>query len=129
MTDELRGLRVAFLVANEGIEQVELTTPWKAIEEAGGEPVLVAPKPGKAQAFNHLQAADEFHVNQTTEEAQADEFDAIVLPGGVANPDQLRLDDAASASCRQPFGTASLRRSSAMARGHWWRPAWSKGGR
>lgn len=95
MTNELRGLRVAFLVANEGIEQVELTTPWKAIEEAGGEPVLVAPKPGKAQAFNHLQAADEFHVNQTTEEAQADQFDATVLPGGVANPDELRLDDAA----------------------------------
>jgi protease I len=95
MADELHGLRVAFLVANEGIEQVELTTPWQAVKAAGGEPVLIAPEAGTAQAFDHLETADTFDVDETTERAVAGEFDATVLPGGVANPDQLRLDQAA----------------------------------
>jgi putative intracellular protease/amidase len=60
MSEEIQGKRVAFLVANEGIEQVELTEPWKAVEQAGGEPVLIAPEPGEAQAFNHLDKADTF---------------------------------------------------------------------
>jgi protease I len=89
--DQLSGKRVAFLIANEGVEQVELTEPWKAVERAGGQPVLVAPKPGKAQAFNHLDKADTFDVDMTVDDAMGQPFDALVLPGGVANPDQLRM--------------------------------------
>jgi protease I len=89
---ELDGARIAFVVANEGIEQVELTKPWATVVEAGGRPELVAPKPGKAQAMNHLDKADQFDVDRTTSEVRAGEYDGIVLPGGVANPDMLRLD-------------------------------------
>ncbi len=92
---KLDGLQVAFLVANEGIEQVELTEPWTAVEEAGGRPVLLAPKAGEAQAMNHLDKADRFPVDQTLAEATASDFAAVVLPGGVANPDQLRLEQSA----------------------------------
>ncbi|MGZ5324837.1 MAG: type 1 glutamine amidotransferase domain-containing protein [Solirubrobacterales bacterium] len=95
MADELKGRRVAFLVANEGIEQVELTEPRKALEEAGAETVLIAPEAGEAQAFNHLDKADTFPVDVTTADADAAEYDGLVLPGGVANPDNLRTDDAA----------------------------------
>ncbi|MGZ5314263.1 MAG: type 1 glutamine amidotransferase domain-containing protein [Solirubrobacterales bacterium] len=95
MADELKGRRVAFLVANEGIEQVELTEPRKALEEAGAETVLIAPEAGEAQAFNHLDKADAFPVDVTTADADAAEYDGLVLPGGVANPDNLRTDDAA----------------------------------
>ena len=95
MTANLSGKTIAFLVANEGIEQVELTRPWEAVTEAGGTAKLVAPKDGKAQAFNHLDKADTFDVDLTTGEAQAADFDGVMLPGGVANPDQLRMDDAA----------------------------------
>jgi protease I len=92
MANELSGKTVAFLVANEGIEQVELTKPWQAVEEAGGRPVLVAPKNGKVQAYNHLDKADTFKVDLTTDQLSGQHFDGIVLPGGVANPDQLRMD-------------------------------------
>ncbi|MGZ5330480.1 MAG: type 1 glutamine amidotransferase domain-containing protein [Solirubrobacterales bacterium] len=95
MADELQGKKVAFLVANEGIEQVELTEPRKALEEAGAETVLIAPEAGEAQAFNHLDKADTFPVDVTTADADAAEYDGLVLPGGVANPDNLRTDDAA----------------------------------
>ncbi len=95
MANELNGKRVAFLVANEGIEQVELTSPWQAVQEAGGEPVLVAPQKGKAQAFNHLDRADTFTVDLETTAAKVEDFDAVVLPGGVANPDRLRTDEPA----------------------------------
>jgi protease I len=90
MAEELAGRQVAFLVANEGIEQVELTEPWKAVEAAGGEPVLVAPESGTVQAFNHLDKADTFPVDMTVSEADASTFVGLVLPGGVANPDLLR---------------------------------------
>src|ERR1700722_11794156 len=90
MAKELSGRTVAFLVANEGIEQVELTQPWGAVKQAGGQPVLAATKAGQAQAFNHLDKADTFNVDITTAELKIEDFDAVVLPGGVANPDQLR---------------------------------------
>jgi protease I len=86
----LQGMRIAFMIANEGAEQVELTEPWKAVEQAGGRPVLVAPEPGKAQAFNHLERGDTFDVDVTVADALDQEFGALVLPGGVANPDHLR---------------------------------------
>ncbi len=103
MADELSGKRIVFLVANEGIEQVELTRPWEAIQEAGGKAVLAAPEPGKAQAFNHLERADTFHVDVTTDHLRVGEFDGVVLPGGVANPDRLRTDDQAIRFLRDFF--------------------------
>jgi protease I len=92
MADELKGIRVAFVVANEGIEEVELTEPWQAIKGAGGQPELVAPERGHAQAMNHLDKGDRFPVDRTTSDVEVADFDAVVLPGGVANPDQLRMD-------------------------------------
>jgi protease I len=97
MADALQGKTVAFLVANEGIEQVELTEPWKAVENGGGTARLLAPETGKAQAFNHLDKADTFDVDLAVGEANVADYDALVLPGGVANPDNLRMhDDAVS---------------------------------
>jgi len=80
------------LVANEGIEQIELTEPWKALTNAGAQPELIAPKSGKAQAFNHLDKADTFPVDHTVAEADPADYIGLVLPGGVANPDALRMD-------------------------------------
>jgi protease I len=102
MTARLQG-KVAVLVANEGIEQVELTEPWKALEEAGAQPVLVAPKSGPAQAVNHLEKADRFPVDQTVAEADPSDFIALMLPGGVANPDALRMDPEAVEFARSFF--------------------------
>lgn len=84
--------RIAVLVAAEGIEQVELTQPWKALQDAGWDPVLVSPEAGTVQAFNHLEKADTFPVDQTVAEADVEDFAGLLLPGGVANPDALRLD-------------------------------------
>jgi protease I len=95
MTKELRGVRVAFVVANEGIEQVELIEPWKAVVNHGGHADLIAPKQGMAETMHHLDRSDRFPVDWTTEEVQAADYDAVVLPGGVANPDRLRRDAAA----------------------------------
>jgi protease I len=92
MSTELDGRRIAFLVAQEGVEQVELTEPWKAVEQAGGRPELIAPDDGKVQAYNHLDAASTFDVDRTLEQADPDDYDGVVLPGGVANPDQLRTE-------------------------------------
>jgi len=89
----LSGRKVAFLVAAEGIEQVELTEPWDAVLEAGGEPVLVSPEDGDVQAFNHLDKGDTFPVDQTVSDADPEMFAGLVLPGGVANPDALRADE------------------------------------
>lgn len=89
----LDGLTVAVLVANEGIEQIELTEPWKTLEGAGATPVLIAPKTGEVQAFDHLTKADTFEATVSTSDADPNDYAALVLPGGVANPDQLRTDD------------------------------------
>lgn len=91
----LTGKKIAFLTANEGVEQVELTEPWQAIQDAGGEPVLLAPEAGSVQAFNHLDKADTFDVDKTVGTASAQDYDGLVLPGGVANPDNLRMHSAA----------------------------------
>jgi protease I len=92
---DLAGAMVVFLVANEGIEQVELTASWRAVEQAGGRPVLVAPEAGSAQALHHLDKGDTFDVDRTTADLKVDDYVGIVLPGGVANPDALRLDEPA----------------------------------
>jgi protease I len=87
----LQGKTIAFLVANEGAEQIELTEPWRAVEEAGGRPQLIAPDANKkVQAFNHLDKADTFAVDIAVGDADAGNFDGLMLPGGVANPDELR---------------------------------------
>ena len=96
MTD-LTGKKIAFAVAKEGIEQVELTSPWQAVEEAGGQPVLVSVESGEVQAFNHLDRADTFPVDTTFGSTSVEEYDGLVLPGGVANPDNLRTHDDAIA--------------------------------
>ena len=101
MDQQLKGKRIAFVMANEGVEQVELTEPWKAVREAGGEPTLVATDPGKVQAFDHLDKADVFEVDLTTAAADPSAFDGVVLPGGVANPDQLdSFRDGTGDACR-----------------------------
>ncbi len=87
----LDGAAVAFLVADEGIEQVELTEPWKSVEAADGRPVLIAPDVGKVQAFHHLDAADTFEAEVAVGDADVADYAALVLPGGVANPDKLRM--------------------------------------
>jgi protease I len=92
MADTLKGKKVAIVVANEGIEQVELVEPRKALEGAGATVELLAPEPGEAQAFNHLDKADAFPVDRAVGQASADDYDALMLPGGVANPDNLRMD-------------------------------------
>ena len=89
----LQGKTIAFAVANEGIEQVELEQPWEAVKAAGGTPVLVSMEPGKAQAFNHLDKGDAFEVDTTFAQAEVADYDGLVLPGGVANPDTLRTDE------------------------------------
>ena len=99
----LAGRRIAFLVAAEGIEQVELTEPWDAVREAGGEPVLLSPKGGSVQAFDHLDKADTFDVDQAVSDADPETFAGLVLPGGVANPDSLRMDEDAVAFVKAFF--------------------------
>ena len=87
----LQGKTIAFLVANEGVEQIELTEPWRAVEEAGGRPQLIAPDADtKVQAFNHLDKAGTFAVDTAVVDANVADYDGLMLPGGVANPDQLR---------------------------------------
>ncbi len=83
---------VAFLVSAEGIEEVELTSPWQAVKDAGLTPVLVSPDSGEVQAFNHLDRSNTYPVDKRVADVKVDDFAALVLPGGVANPDLLRTD-------------------------------------
>ncbi len=92
MANELRGKKIAFL-ATDMVEQVELTRPWEALMGAGADVELVSIKDGKIQGFNHYDKADTFKVDKTVEEVSASDYDALVLPGGVGNPDTLRLDE------------------------------------
>jgi protease I len=103
MADELKGKKVAILVATEGIEQVELVEPRKALEQAGADVELVSTETGEAQAFNHLDKADRFPIDRVVGDADADDYDALMLPGGVANPDNLRMHADAVAFARAFF--------------------------
>jgi len=94
--------KIAFL-ATDGVEQVELTEPWKAVEEAGGTPELVSLDEGEIQGFDHLDHGEKFSVDKTAKEAEASDYDGLVLPGGVANPDFLRADSDAVAFVRAFF--------------------------
>jgi protease I len=88
----LDGKKIAFL-ATDGVEQVELTEPWNAVEQAGGEPVLVSVEAGEIQGFEHLDKGRRFKVDVAVSDADAGDYDGLVLPGGVANPDFLRTDE------------------------------------
>jgi protease I len=92
MANELQGKHIAFLAADM-VEQVELTEPWKALEQAGAKLELVSLEEGEIQGFNHYDKAGSFKVDKTVEEASANDYDALVLPGGVGNPDNLRQDE------------------------------------
>jgi protease I len=107
MTDQLKGRRIAFMVANEGVEQVELTVPWEAVVGAGARAELLAPEGGSTQAFNHLDKGDVFPVDGTIGEADPGDYDALVLPGGVANPDQLRTVPAALQFVQEIFAAGT----------------------
>lgn len=87
--------RIAFLVAPEGTERVELTEPWQAVADAGYEPVLLSTASGEVQTFDHLDRSERQAVDQVVGDADVEDYDALVLPGGVANPDALRMDQAA----------------------------------
>ena len=91
MSNELSGKTIAFL-ATDGVEQVELTEPWRAIEEAGGTPHLVSIRNEPIQGFDHQDKAETFEVDDLVTDTSPDDFDALVLPGGAINPDNLRMD-------------------------------------
>jgi protease I len=93
--------RVAFLVAGEGVERAELVEPWAAVEQADLHPVLISPQEGKVQLFEHLDKADTQPVDLVVSAAKVEDFNALVLPGGVANPDQLRTNEDAVEFVRQ----------------------------
>lgn len=99
---QLSGKRIAFL-ATDGFEQVELTKPWDAIKKAGAEVELVSLKSGEIQGMRHADKADTFKVNKTLEQADASSYDGLVLPGGVANPDALRMEEKAVSFVRDFF--------------------------
>ncbi len=103
MGSELHGIKVAFVVSNEGIEEAELRRPWDHIRAAGGHPRLVATDEGDVQLMNHLDKSGRFPVDLTTAGAEVQDFDALVLPGGVANADRLRCDDSAVAFVQEMF--------------------------
>ena len=102
MANQLKGKKIAFL-ATDMFEEVELTEPWKALEQAGAELELVSLEDGEIQGFNHYDKAGSFKVDKTVEEANASDYDGLVLPGGVGNPDTLRRDENAVHFVREFF--------------------------
>ncbi|MCY0937250.1 type 1 glutamine amidotransferase domain-containing protein [Streptomyces sp. H34-S4] len=96
-------MRIAFLTAPEGVEEIELTEPWKAVLEAGWTPRLVSTEPGRVQAMRHLDKAGTYAVDRVLTGRTEESFDALVLPGGVANPDALRANASAVAFAREFF--------------------------
>jgi protease I len=99
---DLNGKKIAFL-ATDMVEQIELTEPWKAVEQAGADIDLVSLEKGEIQGFNHYDKADKFPVDRTVEDTSAEDYDALVLPGGVGNPDTLRADENAVRFVREFF--------------------------
>src|SRR3954452_13304661 len=92
MSDDLNGKKIAILTANEGVEQVEYYEPRKALEDAGATVEHIATEKGEVQLFEHLDKADTVKADKATSDVSADDYDALMLPGGVANPDNLRTD-------------------------------------
>ena len=106
MANKLDGKRIAFLAAPEGAEQVELTEPWNAVKAEGGTPELVSTKTGELQAFNHLDRGDTFPIDHAVGDVSAGDYDALVLPDGVASPDFLRTNADAVSFARSFFEQA-----------------------
>jgi protease I len=102
MADELKGKKVAFLFT-EGVEQVELEQPLEAVKKAGAEAELISLETGEVEAWNHFDKGDKFEATKAVKDVSADDYDALVLPGGVANPDQLRADQDAVSFTRSFF--------------------------
>jgi protease I len=102
MAGKIEGKKVAFL-ATDGFEQVELTQPWEEIEKAGGKPVLVSLEKGQIQGVHHDEKGDKFDVDETVDSVKAEDFNALVLPGGVHNPDTLRTNEKAVSFVRDFF--------------------------
>ncbi len=111
----LSAKRIAFL-ATDGFEQVELTEPWSSIKSAGAVVELISPKSGSIQGMHHDKTGDQFKVDKTIDEANADDYDGLVLPGGVANPDALRMEPQCVAFVREFFKAAKP--SQPFATGH-----------
>jgi len=102
VSKKLEGKRIAFL-ATDMVEQVELTEPWKAVRDEGAKVELVSLEEGKIQGFNHYDKGDLFGVDRVVEEASVSDYDALVIPGGVGNPDTMRTDENAVAFVRDFF--------------------------
>jgi protease I len=116
MARELQGMHIA-IVATNGFEQSELTEPLKALKEAGAKVDVVAPKGGEIQGMKHDQKGDKVKVDRTLDEVRPSEYDGLVLPGGVANPDSLRLDRRAVAFIGEFF--AAEKPVAAICHGPW----------
>ena len=104
MASHLKGKKIAILVA-DGFEQVELTEPRKALQDAGADTKVVSPADGRVKGWNHKDWGDEISVDIALKSASADDFDALLLPGGVMNPDHLRMDRDAIRFVRAFFDT------------------------
>lgn len=102
MASNLQGKKIAIL-ATDGFEQVELTEPKKALEQAGAQTVVVAPKSGEIKGWNRTEWGEPVKVDRTLDQVEAGEFDALLLPGGVMNPDHLRMQPRAVSFVRE-FG-------------------------
>ena len=105
MSNELEGKRIAFLAA-DGVEQIELTKPWSAVEAAGAKVELLSLESGEIQGVNHMDKGDKFAVDRVVSDVNANDYDGLVLPGGVANPDFLRMNDDAVKFIRELFNQA-----------------------
>jgi len=116
MVRKLDGKKVAILVA-DGFEQVEMTKPREALDEAGAQTKIVSLKPGKIQGMNHADKGDEFNVDLTVDQARPEQFDALLIPGGLLNPDAMRTNERAQNFARHFF------RESKPVGGHLSRPA------
>lgn len=102
MADEIAGKRIAFIAA-DGVERIELQEPWRAVNDAGGIPRLVSLRDGTILSFDHLDPSGRIGVDVSLDDADPSEFDALVMPGGVANPDFLRVDPRATSFVRAFF--------------------------
>jgi deglycase len=103
MADQkLHGKKIAF-IATDMVEEVELTKPWEAVKEAGGQPELVSIETGEIQAFNHYDKSNTYKVDKDFSSARVDDYDGLVIPGGVGNPDTMRAEDDAVEFVRSFF--------------------------
>ena len=114
MARKLDGKKVAILVA-DGFEQVEMAKPREALDEAGAETKIVSLKPGKIQGMHHADKGDKFDVDLTVKDARPEQFDALMIPGGLLNPDAVRMDQAALEFARHFFRDTSRWQLSATA--------------